>query len=86
MRNFLRFRYMLAPLLIEIFFWFGVLLCVVTAIKDVFFDDKILLGISLFIFGPLMLRIFSEIFIVIFRIQQSLEDISQGINQTKDSE
>ena len=77
MRDFLRFRRMLTPLLIEIIFWAGTIMCIITGLKNMLTPGGIVLGISILISGPIALRLISEIIIVLFRIHQALETMSR---------
>ena len=74
MKNFLTFRQMLTPILIQILFWLGILACLWTAVMD-FIHHQILMGFLVLIIGPLLVRVGCEILIVFFRINQTLTEI-----------
>lgn len=76
MWDFLRFRHMLTPILIEIFFWIGAVLCIITGVVNFISGVDWRFSISVLILGPLVLRIFCEIVIIAFRMHEALESIS----------
>jgi hypothetical protein len=86
MGDFLTFRRMITPILIQIFFWLGFLGCIAVGIvmisgADSYRGQELMLpaGILVIIFGPWVIRIICEIMIVIFRINETLTDIrNQG--------
>jgi hypothetical protein len=86
MGDFLTFRRMVTPILIQVFFWLGLLGCIVVGIvtiseADSYRGQELMLsaGILVIILGPWVIRIICEIMIVIFRINETLTDIrNQG--------
>lgn len=75
--QFLTFRRMLAPILIQIVYWvatFGVvisgLVLLITGEGDAKWG-----GLALLVLGPIGVRLYAEIFIVIFRVNETLTDI-----------
>ncbi len=92
MMEFLTFKRMVTPILIQIVFWLaviGVVLAgIVTAIGGLTqlggrapMGGVIAIGtgILMIIFGPLVVRIYAEILIVIFRINETLTDLSETL-------
>jgi hypothetical protein len=82
MRDFIFFRRMIMPILLQILFWISVLLCIITGIAD-FFNHKILVGLQIIILGPILARISCEFLILFFRMNETLTDIK---NQLADPE
>lgn len=80
MRDFLAFRRMLMPILIQIIFWLGVVVCIMTAISD-FTNNEIFLGILVLIIGPIMMRLACELCVVFFRMNETLTDISESLRK-----
>ena len=84
MRDFLGFRTMITPVFIQILFWVGVFACLAAAglilsglfngmfLKE---EQRILVGVGIILLGPLVIRIYCEILILPFRINESLGDI-----------
>lgn len=72
MNDFLAFRKMLTPVIIQVLFWIGLLGVVVYAFQV---SDNFLVAILMVAFGGIMWRVYCEILIVIFRILDVLTDI-----------
>jgi hypothetical protein len=81
MGDFWAFRKMVTPVIIQILFWVGVIICVVTGVILIGMGIKqpgnqsVFTGVLLVIFGPLAVRLYCEILIVFFRINETLTEI-----------
>ncbi len=81
MSDFWSFRKMVTPVIIEILFWVGVIVCIIAGLILVVAGIKanqaqpVGVGVLILIFGPLVVRIYFEILIVIFRINETLTEI-----------
>lgn len=75
MNDFFAFRRMLAPWLIRVGFIIGSLVIIGVGIYDIVSVHAIGMGISIILFGPLLLRLFLEMFIVFFTMNETLTDI-----------
>ncbi len=81
MSDFWSFRKMVTPVIIEILFWVGVIICIVAGLIMIGLGVKanlaqsVLSGVLLVIFGPLAVRVYCEILIVFFRINETLTEI-----------
>ncbi len=81
MSDFWSFRKMVTPVIIEILFWVGVIICIVAGLIMIGLGVKanlaqsVLSGVLLLIFGPLAVRVYCEILIVFFRINETLTEI-----------
>lgn len=90
MKDFLAFRTMLTPKLIQAIFIIGVILCIIVAIADLFGSAGGWKALQVIIVGPLALRISCEILIVFFTINETLMEIKNnsvhktGIVKTED--
>lgn len=87
--DFLLFRTMIAPLIIQIVFWVGVLSCVlagfvflVIAIGEIINGRQVMDGVvrafaalAVILVGPLVVRIYCELLILFFRIYDTLREI-----------
>jgi len=84
MDDFLAFRRMITPLIIQIIFWIGAVIVFVGGIAAVATADggagQIVWGIILMILGPLWVRIWCEVIILFFRMNETLAEIK---NNTK---
>lgn len=74
MGNFLRFELMITPILIQILFWIATAGCVIGGILMILITGNAR-GILLIIFGPLGARIYAELLLLFFRINDHLRQI-----------
>jgi len=82
MGDFLTFRRMITPIIIQIVFWIGIIGILVLGISVIVDGASgetdggaVLLGVLFIIIGPLIWRVFCEILILTFRIIENLADI-----------
>jgi hypothetical protein len=84
--EFLTFRRMVTPIVIQIIFWIGVGICVLSGIGLMILAFRFggivdfLMALGTLILGPLMVRIYCELLILLFRIHDTLQEIK---NQRK---
>ena len=87
MGDFLAFRKMITPTVIQIFFWLGVLVCVVVGLGILSNGDVLaaaspvpptVTAVAVLVLGPLLVRIYCELLMVLFRIYESLRAIEVG--------
>ena len=76
--DFLTFRHMITPVLIQIGYW--VLTAALILISSRFLND--ILGLLLVLVGLLVVRIFAEVFLVAFMINGTLTDIRSAAGST----
>jgi Domain of unknown function (DUF4282) len=76
MGEYLAFRRMITPVFIQVIFWVAVLAIVIAALVQIA-DGSAIGGLLILIFGPLFARIYAEILIVIFRINDNVAGIRQ---------
>ncbi|MBU0722779.1 DUF4282 domain-containing protein [Patescibacteria group bacterium] len=84
MRDFLTFRKMITPLVIQILFWVGIVTSVFSGIFLIVTADGgvfVLQGIFLLLLGPLIVRIYCEVLIIFFRINENLVEIKNNTNR-----
>lgn len=86
MKNFLAFRTMVTPVIIQVIFWVGVGFCIIAGIIFIGigahqFDGgpNILKGVLVLVLGPLAVRIYCEILIIFFRINETLTEIKHAM-------
>lgn len=79
MNDFLLFRKMISPWLIQILFWLIVLFCIYIAIIDIFEKESYLVIFEVLILGPIVARVVCELFILFFRINDNLTQIKQAL-------
>ena len=91
MKDFLAFRTMITPIIIQVIFWVlvglcilgGLILIVAGAMAQFGAGGKILSGLLLLVLGPLGVRIYCEILIIFFRINETLTDIKHVLEERK---
>jgi len=90
MGNFLKFKKMVTPIIIQIMFWFGLVYVLWTGVatvnKSIAFDASPRTGILIIILGPLFLRIYCEVLIVIFKINDTLTETQDLLKESLYSE
>lgn len=89
MRDFLAFRTMVTPVIIQILFWLGVLTCVIVGLGFIFtavgwgYERNLYKGLLILFLGPLGVRIYCEILIVFFRINETLTEIKHVLEERR---
>ena len=90
MSDFWAFRTMVTPVIIQILFWIGASLCLIIGALMVIYGATNLQGgqghylwkgLLLFVLGPLGVRVYCEILIVFFRINETLTEIEHVMRQ-----
>jgi len=71
MNEYLTFRKMITPIFIQVIFWLGVLGCVITGLGTM--SQSALMGLATLILGPLVVRIYCELIIVVFKMNEALQ-------------
>ena len=79
MKDFLSFKRMLMPVLIQIVFWLGIVVCIITGIINLIRTEWVL-GVEVLILGPILVRIACELLILFFRINETLTDINRKLS------
>jgi hypothetical protein len=78
--DFLLFRRMITTVIIQFIFWLEIILVVIGAITLIA-DGETFRGIVALIFGPLLVRVFCELLILAFRINETLTEIKNSLNR-----
>jgi hypothetical protein len=77
--EFLSFRRFITPLAIQIIFWIGVLFVIIAALTQMFHSfGSFVLGIIGIIAGIVLVRIYCELLILLFRIYDELVALRTG--------
>lgn len=84
MEDFLNFKKMITPVIIKILFWIMAglfiisgLVTIVAGVGNYGGGMAVLTGLGLIILGPLVARIYCELLIVIFSINQNVREINE---------
>ncbi len=86
MSDFWAFRTMVTPVIIQVLFWVGVIVCIIAGLVMIVMgiklpgDQMVLKGVLLAILGPLGVRVYCEILIVFFRINETLTEIKHALD------
>jgi hypothetical protein len=79
MDDFLRFRRMITPAIIQIVFWIGVVFCAIMGIGGIVQGGmQSVVGLLTLVLGPFVVRIYCELVILFFRINETLTDIKNN--------
>ena len=90
MSDFWAFRTMVTPVIIQILFWIGAILCLIVGAIMVIYgathfqagqSQYLWKGVLLFVLGPLGVRVYCEILIIFFRINETLTEIKHAMGQ-----
>ncbi|WP_022794829.1 DUF4282 domain-containing protein [Marinococcus halotolerans] len=89
MYSFLNFNKMITPMIIKIIFFIGVGLSILIGIfqigagvaSDFGGGSQVLLGLITLVLGPLFTRIYCELLIVFFKMQESLHEINTKLSK-----
>jgi len=91
MKDFWNFKKMITPIIIQVLFWLGVLGCIIGGIVQIVLGifegpdpGMIFAGIVWLILGPIVVRICSELLIILFSINDILIDIEKQLNRSQD--
>ncbi len=77
------FEKMITPVIIKILYVLGLVIALLIGVAGIIDGinsryggaEKILIGILIIVFGPLLIRIYAEIILLVFKINQTLIDI-----------
>lgn len=84
MQDYLTFRKMITSTLIQIIFWLAAAGMVVLGLITM--GDSFFLGLATIFFGVLTVRIYCELLIVIFRVNDTLTDIRNLLREQNQGE
>jgi hypothetical protein len=95
--DYLLFRKMVAPVIIQVLFWFGVAGAIMAGLAYMGIGISIMKvsvgmgvltmlgGLAEMVIGPLLVRVYCELLIVIFRIYEKLTEINERLAQRSGS-
>ena len=91
MEDFFTFKKMITPVIIQILFWIGVGLCVILGLISIVSGASsafgggpaVLTGLVMLLVGPFIVRIYCELLIVIFSINDNLKEVKDIISKEK---
>lgn len=94
MQDLLTFRTMLTPVLIRALFWVGSILCVATGVGVMLGvvdwgsmpqtpRAETWVGLALILLGPVVVRVYCEVWILFFRMNETLTDIARSLHAAR---
>jgi hypothetical protein len=84
MQDLLGFDKMVTPIIIRILYFLGLLGVLVATVVSLF-QGRILAAIGILVFGAIMVRVYSELLILLFRIHDNLVSINQQMKDRNSS-
>ena len=79
MNDFLSFRKMITPIFIQVIFWLFVIMIVIAGLASMLQGGTaIFSGLLMIVVGPLFVRVYCELLILLFRIYDELVAIRTG--------
>ena len=84
MQDLLGFEKMVTPIIIRILYFLGLLGVLVMTVVSLF-QGRILMAIGVLVFGAIMVRVYSELLILLFRIHDNLVSINQQMKDRNSS-
>lgn len=90
MNKYLSFDKMITPLIIKILFWIGVglsvimgLIMIMSGVSSAYGGGmEVFTGLMMVVFGPLLTRIYCELLIIFFKMQETLVEIKDQLRNT----
>ncbi|MDE0014772.1 DUF4282 domain-containing protein [Candidatus Poribacteria bacterium] len=96
MKDFLKFKKMITPIIIPILFWVGAIICIIVGIvfitmgaMDNFGADggeMVLMGFCYLFLGPIAIRVYCEFLIILFSVNDKLADIKDLLKHQQDND
>lgn len=83
LRDYLAFRKMITPVIIWIVFWLGTAICIIGGLIGIFSGAVVFLlgGFLLLTIGTLTVRLWCELLILFFRINETLTEIKNNVER-----
>ncbi|SER24449.1 protein of unknown function [Gracilibacillus ureilyticus] len=85
-KKFLSFDKMITPSIIKVVFWIGVVIVVITGLITMISGlsyygsgEQVFSGIITILLGPLVIRIYCELLILMFKMYDALQDIREHL-------
>jgi hypothetical protein len=85
--DFIKFRKMITPMIIQVLFWIGAVLSVLGGLVTMATSfgryggggAQFLGGLLVIVLGPVVVRIYCELLILFFRMNETLNEIKDGL-------
>lgn len=86
--EFLTFREMITPIIIQVVFWVGVVVCIILGLLSIAGGISqygsgalVIVGLLYIFIGPVVVRIYCELLILFFRMNESLSEIKNDLKR-----
>ena len=76
MKKFINYETMITPGIVKVLSWIGMVVALVIGLLGITVDP--LTGIGTAILGPIVVRVYAEILLIIFEIHKTLTEIRDG--------
>ena len=85
LREFTKFDKMITPSFIKLLFWIGTVFSVIMGLAMLFQGGMaIIMGLGTIVIGPIVTRIYCELLMVIFKINENLAEINSKIKRNQE--
>jgi hypothetical protein len=80
LQDFITFRRMITPILIQIVYWIATAVVIIAGLSQLFTGSGFerMLGLLIIVLGPLAVRIYAELLMVVFRMNETLTEIKNN--------
>lgn len=89
-RDLLTFDRMITPMVIQVIYWIALAVVILGAVVSILFslfDGRflgVIVGLLWLVLGPIMVRVYCEILIILFRIYGALTDLGDSLQSGGD--
>lgn len=99
MKDFLKFKKMITPIIVPILFWIGTTICIIVGLVMIITGttgelrefrpvggEMVLVGFGYIFLGPIIVRVYCELLIILFSVNDKLEDIKGLLKSQQDKD
>ena len=95
MKDFLKFKKMITPIIIPILFWIGAIICIIAGIVFIAMGsmnnygdrgEMIIMGFCYLFLGPIVIRVYCEFLIILFSVNDKLTDIKDLLKHQQNND
>lgn len=86
MRDYLVFRRLITPIIIQIVFWIAVVAVVIAGVVRLVTaadSREVVAGLLLIVLGPIGVRVYAELLIVLFGIHNRLDEVTDLLTEIR---
>ncbi|MFW5981314.1 MAG: DUF4282 domain-containing protein [bacterium] len=89
LNDFIKFDKLITPSIIKVIFWIGIAITIISGLVAMISGiastygggGQVLMGLVTIIIGPLFVRVYCEILIIIFKINENLVNINEKLDK-----